>query len=349
MLDLDAPLPDVIADEAELDELLSRPTAGVVETFRNIPGDILFLGVGGKMGPTMARMAVRAAEAAGGRRRILGASRFSDAAMERQLRDVGVETIRCDLLDPKQVDALPDAPNVVAMSALKFGSTGKQALTWGMNTYVPTLVARRFAESRIVAFSTGNVYPLTDVRLGGCRETDPTGPVGEYAMSCLGRERMYEYFAEANGTPTSIVRLNYACELRYGVLADMARRVLQGETIDLSMGCVNAIWQGDANAMTLQSFGAAASPAFTFNLAGPEILSVRRLCEEYGRRFGKEPQFVGAEANNALLSNGQMAHDRFGYPRVPIRRVIDWVAEWTLRGGRTLGKPTHFETRDGKY
>jgi nucleoside-diphosphate-sugar epimerase len=349
MLELSRALPERIADEAELDELLSRPTPAVVELFRNLPGDVLFLGVGGKMGPTLARMAVRAAEAAGTKRRILGASRFSDAAMERQLNAVGIETIRCDLLDAKQVDALPDAPNVVAMSALKFGSTGKQALTWGMNTYVPTLVARRFARSRIVAFSTGNVYPLTDVRLGGARETDPTGPIGEYAMSCLGRERMYEYFSEANGTPTSIVRLNYACELRYGVLADMARRVFTGETIDLAMGCVNAVWQGDANAATLLSFAQASSPAFTFNLAGPEVMSVRRICEEFGRAFGKAPQFVGSESTDALLSNGGRGHELFGYPTVPIRRVLAWIADWTARGGRSLGKPTHFETRDGKF
>lgn len=342
-------LPDRIADEAQLDELLSRPTPAVVEVLKQLSGDILFLGVAGKMGPTLARMAVRASEAAGAKRRILGASRFSDPNAEKQLRDVGIETIRCDLLDPAQVDRLPDAANVVAMSALKFGSTGKQALTWGMNAYVPTLVARRFAQSRIVAFSTGNVYPLSDVRLGGCRETDPTGPVGEYAMSCLGRERMYEYFAEAHGTPTTIVRLNYACELRYGVIADMARKIHTGEPIDLAMGCLNAVWQGDANAMTLQSLAACASPAFTFNLAGPETLSVRKLCEELGRLLGKQPQFVGTESNDALLSNGQVGHERFGYPSVPIHLLVRWIADWTARGGRSLGKPTHFETRDGKY
>lgn len=342
-------LPDRIADEAELDELLSRPTAAVVDLFRSLPGDFLFLGVGGKMGPTLARMAVRAAEAAGVKRRILGASRFSDPATEKQLNAVGIETIRCDLLDAKQVDALPDAPNVVAMSALKFGSTGKAAFTWGMNTFVPTLVARRFARSRIVAFSTGNVYPLTDVRLGGARETDPIGPVGEYAMSCLGRERMYEYFSETNGTLTSIVRLNYACELRYGVLADMARRVNSGDPIDLSMGCVNAIWQGDANAATLLSFAQASSPAFTFNLAGPETMSVRRICETFGQAFGKAANFVGAESTDALISNGGRGHELFGYPQTPIARVMRWIADWTQRGGRSLGKPTHFETRDGKY
>ena len=342
-------LPAEIADEAALDELLSRPTDAVVDVLKNLSGDIIFLGVGGKMGPTLARMAVRGSEAAGVKRRVLGVSRFSNPEQEKTLNAWGIETIRCDLLDTDQVEKLPDVPNVCAMSALKFGSTGKSALTWGMNTYVPTVVCRRYMKSRIVAFSTGNVYALSDVRLGGARETDPVGPIGEYAMSCLGRERMYEYFSDAHGIPTSIVRLNYACELRYGVLADMARRVYAGETIDISMGCVNAIWQGDANAATLQSFGAAASPAFTFNLAGPELLSVRRICETFGERFGKKPNFVGQEATDALISNGQLCHERFGYPQVPVRRVIDWIAKWTERGGRSLGKPTGFETRDGKF
>jgi hypothetical protein len=354
-------LPDVIADEAALDELLSRPTPAVTAALARVPGDIVFLGVAGKMGPTLARMAVRASAAAGVKRRVFGVSRFSDPASQAQLQAVGIETIRCDLGDPEQVAKLPDAPNVVAMSALKFGSTGKKALTWGMNVYVPTLICRRYAGRRIVAFSTGNVYPLTDVRLGGARETDPIGPIGEYAMSCLGRERIYEYFAEGAGTqtgasadvshasPTTIVRLNYACELRYGVLADMARRIMSGEAINLSMGCVNAVWQGDANAAVLQSLERAASPAFTFNLAGPETLSVRRICETLGSLMGKPPVFVGTEANDALLSNGQLGHELFGYPTVPVARMLKWIAEWTVRGGRSLGKPTKFETRDGSF
>ncbi|MGC3969371.1 MAG: NAD(P)-dependent oxidoreductase [Pirellulales bacterium] len=342
-------LPEQIADEEQLDELLSRPTPEVVAALGRIDGDVVLLGVGGKMGPTLARMAVRASREAGVKRRVIGVSRFSDPKAEQQLQAWGVETIRADLLEPDQVAKLPDAPNVIAMSALKFGSTGRKALTWGMNVYVPTLVCRRYAASRIVAFSTGNVYPLSDVRLGGSRETDPVGPVGEYAMSTLGRERMYEYFAEAAGTPTTIVRLNYACELRYGVIADMARRVQCGEPVDLRMSCVNAVWQGDANAAVLQSLECCASPAFTFNLAGPETLSVRRLCEELGDALGTTPQFVGEEARDALLSNGGLGHRLFGYPRVPISRVVAWTAKWVRRGGRSLDKPTHFETRDGSY
>lgn len=342
-------LPKRIENEEQLDELLSRPAPEVIDALGRIDGDIVLLGVGGKMGPTLARMAVRATEVAGKKRRVIGVSRFSDPKAEEQLNAWGVETIRADLLEPAQVDKLPDAPNVVAMSALKFGSTGKAALTWGMNTYVPTLVCRRYAGSRIVAFSTGNVYPLSDVRRGGSRETDPVGPVGEYAMSTLGRERMYEYFAEATRTPTTIVRLNYACELRYGVIADMARRVQAGEAIDLRMSCVNAIWQGDANAAVWQSLERCASPAFTFNLAGPETLSVRRLCEALAAELETTAQFIGEEAQDALLSNGGLGHELFGYPKVPIGRVVRWTADWVRRGERSLGKPTHFETRDGSY
>ncbi|MBL9094670.1 MAG: NAD(P)-dependent oxidoreductase [Planctomycetaceae bacterium] len=342
-------LPDVVETEEQLDELLSRPTPDVVAALGRLTGDIVFLGVGGKMGPTLARMAARASQEAGVRRRVIGVSRFSDPRAEKQLNEWGVETIRCDLLEPEQVAKLPDAANVVAMSALKFGSTGKQALTWGMNVYVPTLVCRRYAGSRITAFSTGNVYPLSDVRLGGARETDPVGPIGEYAMSTLGRERIYEYFAEATQTPTTIVRLNYASELRYGVLADMARRVHAGEPVDLAMGCLNAIWQGDANAATLLSLERCAAPAFTFNLAGPETLSVRRVCEAFAAEFGVEPKFTGEEARDALLSNGGLGHRLFGYPRTPIAQVMKWIADWVRWGGRSLNKPTHFETRDGKF
>ncbi|MBA4016715.1 MAG: epimerase [Pirellula sp.] len=343
-------LPGTISNDEQLDELLSRPTTEVVEALGKLPGDIILLGVGGKMGPTLARMAVRASEEAGVKRRVIGVSRFTDARGEKQLQAWGVETLRCDLLEPEQVAKLPDAANVVAMSALKFGSSDNKALTWGMNVYVPTLICRRYAGSRIVAFSTGNVYGLSDVRLGGSRESDPVNPVGEYAMSTLGRERMYEYFAKATSTPTAIVRLNYACELRYGVLADVARRVHAGEPIDLGMGCFNALWQGDANAAVLRSFHELCSPeALVYNLAGPETLSVRRVAEYFADRFKSTLTCTGAESLDALLSNGQWAHRYFGYPKVPIAEVMSWVADWILAGGRSLDKPTHFEARDGAY
>ncbi len=343
-------LPGTISNDEQLDELLSRPTPEVVEALGKLPGDIILLGVGGKMGPTLARMAVRASAEAGVKRRVIGVSRFTDARSEKQLQAWGVETLRCDLLEPDQVAKLPDAANVVAMSALKFGSSDNKALTWGMNVYVPTLICRRYAGSRIVAFSTGNVYGLSDVRLGGSRESDPVNPVGEYAMSTLGRDRMYEYFAKTTSTPTAIVRLNYACELRYGVLADVARRVHAGEPIDLSMGCFNAVWQGDANAAVLRSFHELCSPeALVYNLAGPEILSVRRVAEYFAARFKVALSFTGAESSDALLSNGQWAHRYFGYPKVPVAEVMGWVADWILAGGRSLDKPTHFEARDGAY
>lgn len=343
-------LPGTIADDEQLDELLSRPTPEVVEALGKLRGDIILLGVGGKMGPTLARMAVRASADAGVKRRVIGVSRFTDARGEKQLQGWGVETLRCDLLEPDQVAKLPDAANVVAMSALKFGSSDNKALTWGMNVYVPTLICRRYSGSRIVAFSTGNVYGLTDVRLGGSRESDSVNPVGEYAMSTLGRERMYEYFAKATNTPTAIVRLNYACELRYGVLADVARRVFAGEPIDLGMGCFNAVWQGDANAAVLRSFHELCSPeALVYNLAGPETLSVRRVAEYFAERFKVALKTTGVESSDALLSNGQWAHRYFGYPKVPVAEVMSWVADWILAGGRSLDKPTHFEARDGAY
>jgi nucleoside-diphosphate-sugar epimerase len=338
-----------VTDTEQLDDLLSEPTPLAVETLRRLEGDLLLLGVGGKMGPTLARMARRASDAAGSRRRVIGAARFTNPDHETWLRRHGVETVRCDLLDPAQLERLPDAESVVFMTGMKFGSTGQEALTWAMNCHLPALVAQRFRRSRIVAFSTGNVYGLSPVHLGGSRETDTPNPVGEYAMSCLGRERMFEHFSRTHGTPTAILRLNYATEMRYGVLVDVARRVWAGEPVPLGMGHLNALWQGDANAMALSAFAHIASPPFVVNLAGPETLSVRRVAEEFGRLFGKGVTVTGTEAPDALLSNGQLGHQLFGYPRVGVRQVTEWVADWVRRGGPTLDKPTHFESRDGRF
>ncbi len=338
-----------VRDVEHLEQLLSEPTADAIDTFTRLEGDLVILGVGGKMGPTLARMARRAADAVGGRRRVVGVARFSDPKLEERLRAYGVETVRCDLLDPAQRDRLPDAPNVVAMLGMKFGATGQAALTWALNAHVPAVVCARYRDSRIVAFSTGNVYPLTPIYLGGSVETDPVGPAGEYAMSCVGRERLYAYFSEAWGIPTAILRLNYAVETRYGVLVDIATRVQAGEPIDLTMGTLNALWQGDANAMALRAFDHVASPPFVVNLAGPEVLSVRRIAEEFGRLFGKPVAFRGAESPDALLSNGQLGHRLFGYPRVSPGQMMPWIADWVRRGGSLLGKPTHFEVRDGKF
>ncbi len=339
----------LINDVEQLEEQLSEPTPGVLETISRLDGDLLILGVGGKMGPTLARMAAWASQAAGTKRRVIGVARFSRPELPEWLRKYGVEPLACDLLDPKQVAELPAAANVIVMTALKFGSSGRPGDTWAVNCWLPTNICQRYADSRIAGFSTGNVYPLTPIVEGGSLETDSLMPIGEYAASCVGRERLYDYFSRKAGTKLSIVRLNYACELRYGVLVDLARQVLSGQPIDLSMGAVNVIWQGDANAMTLQSLAHAASPPFVINVAGPETLSVRRIAEHFGQLLGREPQFTGVEGSEALLSNGQLGHQMFGYPRVSIRQLCEWIADWLARGQPLLDKPTKFQVKDGQF
>ncbi len=338
-----------IRDVEHLEDLLSEPSAGAVEALRRLPGDLVLLGVGGKMGPTLARMARRASDAAGVRRRVVGVARFSSPGLRDRLHAHGVETVACDLLDPAQLDRLPDAANVLVLLGMKFGATGQEALTWANNAYLPAVVCNRYAGSRIVAFSTGNVYGLSPVRLGGSLETDVLNPAGEYSMSCVGRERIYEHFSRTRGIPTALLRLNYATEMRYGVLVDVARKVHAGETIDLMMGHLNALWQADANAMALCAFDHAAAPPFVVNLAGPELLSVRRVAEEFGRLLGRPVSFSGSEAGNAFLSNGQLGHRLFGYPRVGAGQMIQWIADWVRRGGPSLDRPTHFEVRDGRF
>lgn len=340
---------DSIRDVEHLDLLLSDPTEALIESLGRLKGDILVLGAGGKMGPTLAAMARRASDAAGVRRRVIGAARFSDATAEAALRRSGVETVRCDLLNPDQVAALPDAQNIVFMAGMKFGTTGQEALTWTINTVVPGIAARRFAGSRFVVFSTGNVYPLTPANQGGAKETDPPAPVGEYANSCLGRERVFEYYAVALESPTLIVRLNYANETRYGVLADLARKVWEGRPVDLAMGYVNVIWQGDANAMILRGLEHATVPATTLNVVGPETLSVRAVARRFGQLMDKPVHFTGEEAPDALLSNGLAGYQRLGRPEVDCEQMIRWVADWVMRDGPCLAKPTHFECRDGKF
>jgi nucleoside-diphosphate-sugar epimerase len=338
-----------IASVEHLEELLSEPTNQVVDVLARLEGDLLILGVNGKMGPTLARMAKRAFERARVRRRVVGVSRFSSAGHETPLRAHGIETLRCDLLDPEQVDRLPDTANVVVMVGMKFGSTGQEAVTWAMNSYLPATICQKFRRSRIVAFSTGNVYGLAPVALGGSRESDPLQPQGEYSLSCLGRERIYEHFSRTLSLPLALLRLNYATEMRYGVLVDLARKVYVGETVDLTMGHFNALWQADANAMALAAFDHLSSPPFVVNLAGPELLSVRRVAEEFGQLLGKPVHFSGTEAGTAFLSNGQLGHRFFGYPRVSVQQMIIWIADWVKRDGPSLGKPTHFEVRDGKF
>jgi nucleoside-diphosphate-sugar epimerase len=341
--------PSFVRDVPQLEEMLSEPTPGVVRTLGNLTGDILVLGVGGKMGPTLARMAKRASDMAGVKRRVLGVSRFSSSTLEVKLRDWGIETECRDLLDPKSLAALPDAENVVFMAGMKFGSTGQEWRTWAINTFLPGLIADRYRNSRIAVFSTGNVYGLSPVRKGGSREVDALNPSGEYAMSCVGRERVFEHFSRANQTKMTILRLNYATELRYGVLVDIAQRVISGRAVSLAMGYLNTIWQAEASAMSLMSLASAASPPNVINITGPELLGVQSVAIEFGKALGKSVRFEGSESGDALLSNAQKSFELFGCPRIDSRQMIVWIADWLKRNGTTLERPTHFEERAGQF
>jgi nucleoside-diphosphate-sugar epimerase len=338
-----------IRDIEELEDLLSRPTAETIEAMSTLKGDIVILGVGGKMGPTLARMAKRASDLAGVSRRVIGVSRFSSASLPAHLQSWGVETHSCDLLDRSTYSELPDAANIVYMAGMKFGSTNQEARTWAMNTFLPGLVSERYRDSRITIFSTGNVYGLSSVNLAGSLETDELRPVGDYAMSCLGRERIFEHFSRMYQIPMSIIRLNYATELRYGVLLDIAERVLTENPVSLHMGHLNTIWQADASAMSLQSLLHVSSPPFVINIAGPELMSVRRIATDFAERFGKQVSFEGVESGDAILSNAQKSFHLFGYPAISVNQMMTWIADWALRGGEKLGKPTHFEVRSGNF
>ncbi|MBX6332447.1 MAG: NAD(P)-dependent oxidoreductase [Gemmatimonadaceae bacterium] len=336
--------------EAELEDLLSEPTPGVLDPLRRVQGDIAVLGAAGKMGPTLARMLRRGLDAVGRTRdRVIAVSRFSSSDAEYRLRAANVETVRCDLTRYDAVRALPDAPNVVFMAGQKFGTSDAPAVTWMMNTVVPAIVADRYAGARIVAFSTGNVYPLVPVASGGSRETDPPAPVGEYAASCLGRERVLEYAAATTSTTVAIVRLNYAVELRYGVLVDIARAVWRGEPVDVRMGYANVIWQGDANARAIQCLEHTASPPFVLNVTGGEVISVRSVAEHFGTLFSRPATIVGEEADDALLSDASRSIALFGPPTVSVGQMMIWIADWVRRNGAYLGKPTHFEERRGRF
>jgi len=339
----------MIANEQQLEDLLAEPSQADARAMADMEGDLLILGVAGKMGPSLAKRARRACERAKLPKRIIGVARFSDPRVQQELRAVGIETVSADLLAPGAMATLPDAPNVLYMAARKFGSTGAEHLTWAMNTLLPALVADRYATSRIVAFSTGNVYPLVPVAQGGASEDTHTGPVGEYAQSALGRERIFEYFSQRNQTPAMFLRLNYAIDLRYGVLLDIGQRVFERRPVDVSMGHVNVIWQGDANSIALRSFALCQSPPAVLNVTGPETVAVRWIARRFGERFGVEPKIEGTESETALLSNAARCHRLFGYPSVTVEQMIEWVAEWIGMGGATLSKPTHFETRDGRF
>lgn len=345
-MNVGAPPPNT---EPELEQRLSEPPPFVLDALGRVRGDVLVLGAAGKMGPSLARMVRRALDTLHRDDRVLAVSRFSDPGIETALRTARVETIRCDLADRRAVDALPDAPNVVFMAGQKFGTAAEPATTWAMNTVVPMLCADRYAGSRIVAFSTGNVYPLAPADRGGSVETDAPGPVGEYASSCLGRERIFEWLAARNGTPVALVRLNYAIELRYGVLVDLARAVLRGDPIDVAMGYVNVIWQSDACAQAVACLPHAATPPFVINVTGTDVLSVRALAQRFGELLGRTPRIVGEEAPDALLSNSARAAELFGPPGTSVGQMMVWIADWLSRGGRVLDKPTHFQEREGRF
>lgn len=344
------PYPEFIETEAQLEDALSTPFPEDVAAMKALEGDILLLGAGGKMGPSLARLAKRASDAAGVNRRIIAVARFSDAELVEQFEQMGVTPLRADLLKQDDLQGLPEAPNVVYMAAKKFGtSSGAAAETWAMNAYLPGRVAERFPSSRIVAFSTGNVYALSPLSSGGPQEGEALAPVGEYGTSAMARERIFTYFSQKNGTPVSLLRLNYAIDLRYGVLVDLALSLVEGKAIDITMPAVNVIWQRDANSVCLRSFADCATPPYVVNLTGPETLSVRWLAMELAKRLGVEPVFTGQEQSTALLSNASLCQRRYGYPSASPQQLMDWVAHWITSGGKTWTKATKFQVRDGKF
>jgi len=333
----------------ELENRLSAPSERLVEDVKNIKGDILILGVGGKMGPSLARLARRALDEAGSGQRVIGVSRFSQGSLQEELEIVGVETIAADLTDEAELRQLPAAENVIYMVGKKFGTSGQEHMTWAMNSYLPGRVAEKFKKSRIVVFSSGNIYPYVPVFSGGATEDTLPGPLGEYAQSCLGRERIFEHFSRKYEIPMLIYRLNYAVEMRYGNLLEIARSVYQKKTIDLKMGHMNVIWQGDANEIAIRSLLHCSTPPKLLNVTGPETISIRWAAEEFGKIFGIKPVFENEEEPTALLNNASHSHQLFGYPSVSLTQVMEWTAEWVQLDGATLDKPTHFQVRSGNF
>lgn len=339
-------LPDRFDSVEAMEEFMTTPSQALIDDLARAPGDIMVLGVGGKMGPTLARLAKRAAPD----RKVIGVARFSEKGVREQLTKVGVETIPADLLDRAALEKLPKAANIVFMAGRKFGAAGNVPLTWAMNVQVPAMVAEIFKASRIVAFSTGCVYPFVPVESGGATEdVPPIPPPGDYATSCVGRERMFEYFSAEHGTPGRLFRLNYAIDMRYGVLHDIGRKVRDGDAIDLTMGHANVIWQGDANAVALRCLAHATTPTTPINVTGPETFEVAKVATEFGKLLGKTPKLTGKPAPTGWINNAARMVKEFGPPSVPLRKMIEWTADWLARDMSTLNKPTHYEVRDGQY
>ena len=339
-------LPDHFDSVEAMEDFMTAPSEALIADLARTPGDIMVMGVGGKMGPTLARMAKRAAPD----KKVIGVARFSEKGVRERLTKTGIETIPADLLDRAALEKLPKAANIVFMAGRKFGAAGNVPLTWAMNVQVPAMVAEIFKASRIVAFSTGCVYPFVPVESGGATEdVPPIPPPGDYATSCVGRERMFEYFSAEHGTPGRLFRLNYAIDMRYGVLHDIGRKVRDGEAIDLTMGHANVIWQGDANAVALRCLAYATTPTTPINVTGPETFEVAKVAAEFGKLLGKTPKLTGKPAPTGWINNAARMVKEFGPPSVPLQQMIAWTADWLARDMTTLNKPTHYEVRDGTY
>jgi nucleoside-diphosphate-sugar epimerase len=328
---------------------LLQPSADLIADIATIDGDIIILGVGGKMGPGLARVAKQAIDKAGISKKIIGVARFSEPGLQEQLNSEGIQTISADLLNEDDLQSLPEEKNVLYLAGTKFGTTGNESFTWAMNSYLPGRVAQKFKNSRIVVFSTGNVYPLVPVVGGGATEDLPPEPTGEYAQSCLGRERIFQYFSAKNNTPVLIYRLNYANDVTYGVLLEIAKSVKENQPVDLSMGTASVIWQGDANEIAIRCLKHCSMPAKILNVTGPETVSLRWLAEQFGKMLGLTPKFINEENPTSFLSNAAESFRLFGYPKVTLKQMMEVILEWLNEGGKTINKPTHFSERKGKY
>jgi|UniRef100_UPI00404A7114 nucleoside-diphosphate-sugar epimerase len=333
----------------DIEQLLSQPTAGAVATVKGLKGDFMVLGVGGKMGTSLAVMLRRALDEAGSAAKVYGVSRFSRPEAKADLEKFGIIPVACDLADPEQVAALPEVANVQYLAGQKFGTAGAPDETWIQNTIVPSLVARKFRKSKIVVFSTGCVYPFVPISGPGADESTPVAFLGEYASTCVGRERVFTHYSRKYGTPQLIYRLNYSVELRYGVLVDIAMKVLKGEAVDVTMGSFNLIWQGDACARAIQCLDHVASPPKLLNVTGSEKISIRSVAEKFGELLGKPAIITGTEAESAWIADARESIRLFGPVETSLESIMKMVADHQLAGGKLLGKPTHFETRDGKF